>query len=133
MKHYLRSLIISAIAFYAAFTAVPTMSLGSDPKNILILIAGVFLTSVIVHPIFSIVLLPVNILTFGILSLVLNIALFFGFSKFLPGFSISAYNFPGINLQGFVLPPAYLNQLETILAVALIVTAVQKVLHIIFE
>ncbi|HSX19326.1 MAG TPA: phage holin family protein [Candidatus Saccharimonadales bacterium] len=133
MKHYLRSLIISAIAFYAAFTAVPTMSLGNDPKNIAIVIAGVFLTSVIVRPIFSIVLLPINFLTFGLLSLVLNIVLFFGLSKFLPGFSISAYNFPGMNLQGFVLPSTYLNQLETLVTVALIITLVQKVLHIIFE
>ena len=133
MKHYLKKLIVAAIAFYIAYSAIPTMTLGNDPKNIAIVIGGIFLTTILIHPIFSIVLLPINILTFGLFSLILNSLLFFAFTKFLPGFAIAAYNFPGYQFQGFIIAPAYLNALETLIAVALIITVVQKVLHIIFD
>lgn len=133
MRHYLKALIISAIAFYIAYTFVPTITLGSDPQNILVVIGGILLTSVIIKPIFSIILLPINILTFGFLAFALNIALIFTFTRFLPGFSIAPYDFPGANIQGFIIPARDMNQLETILAAAVIITAVQKVLHIIFE
>lgn len=133
MRHYVKALIISAIAFYIAYSLVPTISFGPDPKNIAIVIGGILITSIAIHPIFSLILLPINILTFGLLSLALNIALIFAFIRFLPGFAIGAYNFPGANIEGFIVPTANLNQIETIIVVALIITLVQKILHIIFE
>lgn len=133
MRHYLKQLIIAIVAFYVAFTLVPTINLGADPQNILYFIGGILLISLVIHPIFSIILLPINILTMGLVSYVLNIALIFALIQFLPGFSVAAYDFPGANIQGFVIPPAKLTQISTILAVAVIITVVQKVLHIIFE
>ena len=40
MRHYLKSLIIAAIAFYLAYTLIPTISLGKDTRNIAIVIGG---------------------------------------------------------------------------------------------
>lgn len=133
MRHYAKALIISAIAFYAAYSLVPTITLGSDPKNILIAVGGILLTNLALQPIFSLILLPINILTFGLLSFVLNIGLLLALSRFLPGFAIGAYNFIGADIEGFIIPAANLNQIETIVAAAVIITAVQKVLHFIFE
>ena len=133
MKHYLRSLIIAAISFYIAYSLVPTISLGKNLQNALLVVGSIFVTNLIIHPVFSIILLPINIITFGLLSLILNIVLIFVLTKFLPSFAIAAYNFPGVNIQGFIIPPVSLNQIETLLAVAIIITIVQKILHIIFE
>ena len=74
LKHYLRILIISALSFYVAYTLVPTISIGSDIQNIYLIIGGLLVVSMIIKPIFSLVLLPINILTFGALSLILNTA-----------------------------------------------------------
>lgn len=133
MRHYLKTVIICAISFYLVITLIPTITIGTDPKNWATVVGGVILTSVAVHPIFSIVLLPINILTFGLLSLILNTALLLAYIKFLPGFSISAYNFPGAFIQGFIVPPANLNEIETLIAAAIILTFSQKILHIIFD
>ncbi len=133
MRHYLKTLIISAISFYLVITLIPTITLGANPQNWATAVGGVILTSIVIHPIFSIILLPINILTFGLLSLILNISLFLAYIKFLPEFSISAYNFPGANIQGFIIPQANLNQIETLVAAAIILTFSQKVLHIIFD
>lgn len=133
MRHYLKQLIIAVAAFYAAYTLIPTVSLGQDPKNILIAIGGILLISLLIYPMFSIILLPINFLTFGLMSFVLNVILVFALIQFLPGFSIAAYDFPGANLEGFIIPPAKLTQIPTIIAFATIITVVQKVLHFIFE
>lgn len=133
VRHYLKDLIIAASAFYTAYSLVPTINLGNDPKNVVIVVASLWLISLVVQPIFGLILLPINIFTFGLLAAILNLGLIFSLSKFLPGFSIGPYHFPGANITGFIIPPVNLNQLEAMLAVALIITLVQKVLHFVFE
>lgn len=133
MRHYLKAIIIASLAYYIASTLIPTINLGIDPKNILIVIGGILITQLVIHPIFSLILLPINIITLGGVSFFLNLALIYAYTKFLPGFSISPYHFLGANIQGFIVPTTYLNQIEAVIAVAVIITLVQKVLHIIFE
>lgn len=133
MRHYLKAIIIAVLAYYIASTLIPTINLGIDQQNILIVIGGILISQLVLHPIFSLVLLPINILTLGGVSLFINLGLIYAFIKFLPGFSIGAYDFPGANIQGFILPPVNLSPVMAIFAVAFIITVVQKVLHIIFE
>lgn len=133
MRHYLKALIISAIAFYASYTIVPTIRLGSDPKNIAIVIGSIFFVSALIRPIFGIVLLPINILTLGSMSLILNTVLVYVLTIYLPGFGIGAFDFKGAQIDGFILPAYSFNGIATIILIAIIITFVQKILHIIFE
>lgn len=133
MRHYLKSVIITIASFYIAANLISTVSLGSDPKNVLMVLGGLWIISQIVNPIFSLVLLPVNILTFGLISFLLNVAFVFALLNFLPGFSISPFHFPGAVVQGVIFPPIPLNQIETIILLAATITVLHKVLHIIFE
>ncbi|OGD84335.1 hypothetical protein A2165_00065 [Candidatus Curtissbacteria bacterium RBG_13_40_7] len=133
MKHYLKALIISSSAFYVAYRFVPTINFSNNPKNLLILIGGIFVISQIINPIFSLVLLPINHLTFGLVTLVLNIALIFALLNFLPDFNVSAYYFPGAIYNGIVLPAINFNEIATIILIASIITIVSRILHLIFE
>lgn len=133
MKHYLRIFIIVIISFYATYSLIPTIILGTDERNILFVIGGLLLINLIIRPIFSLILLPINILTFGFLSFLFNILFLFALTKFLPGFQILPYDFPGFNAQGFIVQPASLTAAGTIIASAVIITMVQKVLHFIFD
>ena len=133
MRHYLKSVLITIATFYISITLINTVSFGSDPKNIIMFLGGLWIISQIVNPIFSLVLLPVNILTFGLISFLLNVAFVFALLNFMPGFSISAYYFPGAVVQGIIFPPVPLNQITTIVALSLSITVLHKILHIIFE
>lgn len=133
MRHYLRKLIIVAASIYIAASLVPTISIGPDPKNLLFVFGGLLVISLIINPIFSLVLLPVNHLTFGLLMFILNIAFIFGLLYFLPGFSVAPYNFGGANIQGVIIPPYFFTQLTAVILVAFILTLSQKILHIVFE
>ena len=133
MRHIIKSILITIATVYIAFTLVPTIDFGTDPINILVFIGGLWIISQVVSPIFSVVLLPVNLLTFGFLSLVLNVAFVFALMNFVPGFVVKAYNFPGANIEGIVLPSYYFTQILTVILLALTITTIQKTLHIVFE
>ncbi len=133
MRHYLKNLLITAISLYAVVQFIPTIHFGLDPKNILIIIAGLFIADEITHPIFSLVLIPQNILTHTALSIILNFAVLFGLTLFLPGFYISAYKFPGAYFQGFNLSPMVFTSIITILLIAAAMSFIDKILHWIFH
>lgn len=133
MRHYLKSFIITLVTLYFVYSLISTIKVGADIKNILLIIGGFWILFQIISPIFSIVLLPINILTFSLVSFALNIALVYALLTFLPGFKISPYTFPGINLQGVILPSFSFNLVETIILTAILITITQKVLHLIFE
>lgn len=132
MKHYLRKLIIVFLSLYLAYSLVPTIHLGNDPKNILIVIAAFFFVGIVIRPIFSLILIPLNFITVGLVSFVLNALTIFVITTFLSGISIGAYSFPGIRMGSIILQPTSLNQITTIILVAAIITVSQKALHLIF-
>lgn len=133
MRHYLKALIISSTAFFGAYKLIPTIVIGNDPKNIAVIIGALLAFSLFIKPIFSLILLPINFLTLGSVSFILNAILVYGLTIYLPGFTIKAFDFKGADVGGLILPAYHFNQLATIILVALIITFIQKVLHIIFE
>ena len=133
MRHYIKSILLTLAAFFATKSLVPTISMGPDFKNTALVLLGFWIISQVVNPIFSLVLLPINLLTFGMVALILNIAFLFALINFLPGFSIGAYYFPGAQIQGVYISPFSFNQIETVILFAAILTFLQKILHIIFE
>jgi len=133
MKHFLKTFIITASSLYITTRVVPTISIGYDIKNYLVVVLGLWIITLVVKPLFSLVLLPVNILTFGFVSFLLNITLVFALLNFLPQFSVSAYYFPGAEVEGIIFPAISFNDISTIILVSTIITLLQKVLHIIFE
>ena len=133
MRHYLKGLVIAAATLYIAQMVVPTIDIGVSVKNYALVVGAIFLIVQIINPIFSLVLLPINHLTFGLVMFALNVALFFSLIRFLPGFTVGAFDFPGTTVDGVILPAVSFNQTSTIVLVALILGLVQKILHIIFE
>lgn len=133
MRHYLRLIIINSLAFWLAYILVPTIRTDSNYQNIAIIIVGLFIISLFREPLFGLILLPINFLTFGLLSFILNLAFIFILLNFLPGFAISPYNFPGVSFQGIIIQPINLNTITTIITVAAIITISQKALHFIFD
>jgi uncharacterized membrane protein YvlD (DUF360 family) len=133
MRHYLKSVLITIATFYIATSFINTINFGNDPKNVLMFLAGLWIISQIVNPIFSLVLLPVNILTFGLISFLLNVAFVFALLTFLPGFAVSAFYFKGAVVHGVIFPAVPLNQIETVVALSALITILHKILHIIFE
>ena len=82
-------LILNAIAFYVVAYLVPGVHITG--WQVLIIVSVVWgILSMILKPILIILTLPVNILTLGLFTLVINGVLFYLTSRIVPGFSVDS-------------------------------------------
>lgn len=133
MHYYLRKTVIAIISLFTAAALVPTVSFGPDYKNVVITIAALLVVSLFIKPLFSLILIPINFFTFISITFILNAATVLALTLFLPGFTITAFKFPGSNIEGIIIPQYSFSQVATTLLFAAIITTVQKTLHTIFE
>jgi putative membrane protein len=77
------------------------------------LLGGLALTILffVLKPILSLLTLPLNIITLGMFSFVVNVIIFYLLTVFVTSITISAFTFPGLSFAGFVVPNIYLNTL----------------------
>lgn len=133
MIFYLRKTVIAAISLYSAYTLIPTVNFGQDYKNVLLTVAAFVSVSLLVKPLFYLVLMPINFFTLTLVTFVLNALVAFALVFALPGFIIGAFDFPGLNIEGFIIPAYSFSQTITVLLFAALITLVQKLLHATFQ
>ncbi len=85
----------------------PTLALGA---------LGLMFMNLIIIPLLKVVFLPLNILTLGVFTWVINVIALYILTTLLPQFKLMPYDFPGGNFLGVNIPPQNL----TVLWVAII-------------
>jgi putative membrane protein len=83
-------LLISAIAFYVTAYLVPGFVISGWVALVVISIVWGILT-LIIRPILILLTLPINFLTLGLFTFVINALLLMLMTKMVPGFSISGF------------------------------------------
>lgn len=83
-------LLINAIAFYVTAYLVPGFIISGWQALIVVSVVWGILT-LLIKPILTILTLPINILTLGLFSFVINAILLLIMSKIVPGFSVLGF------------------------------------------
>lgn len=90
MANTLANLVLSAIAIIVVAYFVPGFKVDSFTTALVVaLILGII--NAIIKPILLVLTLPINILTLGLFTFVINAAILLLVAKFIPGFSISGF------------------------------------------
>ena len=90
MRFFLLRLLLNAFAVLAVAYFVPGVSVGSFGVAVLAaLVLGI--VNALVRPVLLILSLPINILTLGLFTLVINALLFWLTSSFVPGFFVQNF------------------------------------------
>ena len=84
---YLVSLLLNSVAVVVASYLIPNVTIDSYQTALLVALF-IGLLNVFVKPVLKILTLPINVLTLGLFSLVVNGALVLLVSNFLPGFNV---------------------------------------------
>ena len=110
MKRLLRAYLIQLAALkIAEILFAPAFKIGGGLTNYL-LAAGIFsLLSLLLKPILKLLFLPINIVTMGLFSLVINALVFYLFLQLVPSITILSWTFPGISSFGVYIPAVQLN------------------------
>lgn len=84
------NLIVTAIAVFVTASIIPGVTIGGFGASIVVaIILG--LVNLIVKPILTILTLPINLLTFGLFSLVINAIIILIVDALTPGFSVDGF------------------------------------------
>lgn len=133
MKYILRVIIFNIFSLWLIKEIVAGLILprGWFP----VVIAGLILSflMIIVKPILKILFIPVNILTFGLLSWIINVFVIYLLTILMPEVQIVPWLFPGFSYSGFTLPEIQVNYLVSLISVSLGITLVSNFLHGISE
>lgn len=129
VKSLLRNFLINLAALVVAAALIPGLLVEGGFAT---LAAGAFvlmLINWIIVPILKITLLPLNLLTLGLFTWVINVLALYLLTRIIPQIKIVPYFFAGANLNGFVVPHVSLNILMVAILASFLVGFISHFLH----
>ena len=109
MKSILRRIVFYAVSLFLTSQIVTGLTISGGVGTYFIGAAALSVLFLIVKPILSIVTLPLNIITLGLFSFLINSVILYLLTIFVPDISISAFTFKGFDFAGFVIPSFSIN------------------------
>lgn len=133
MKYLVRVFLFHSFSLWLVSQILPALSIHGGWT--VLLFAGLILSllMLLVAPILRILFIPINIITFGLLSWAINVIVLWLLTIFVPNVTISAWTFPGVSWAGFVIPSAKLSYGLALIVVSLAVSFLVNVFHDISE
>jgi putative membrane protein len=129
MKGLLRSFVFYAVSFALVAYFFPGLSYRGDLTVLLQASVAFGLLALFIRPIINVLMLPINFLTLGLFSWVVNLVILYLVTRFVPDFNTIAFQFEGFSYQGFVIPAIYLNVLWSAVVSSLTIGFVSSFLH----
>jgi putative membrane protein len=120
MKSAVRPILFNAFSLFLIsqlFSGVKI--LGGLPA---LLLSGTVLSilSIVLKPILGILAFPLNMITFGTFTIVINAFILYVLTLFVRQISIHSFTSPGLSFAGFVIPSFSFNTIFAFLLIALI-------------
>jgi putative membrane protein len=133
MKYLLRVFLFHSFSLWLVSQIIPALAIHGGWT--ILLFAGFILAllMLLVAPILKVLFIPINIITFGLMSWAINVIVLYLLTVFVPSVTISAWLYPGFSWGGFVIPPIQLSYAAALIVVSLAVSFLVNVLHDISE
>ncbi len=96
MKRFIRVFVIECVALYLASQIAKGMVFNQGVQGLIITGVALAVATFLIRPVVNILLLPINLLTFGLFKWVAQAITFFLVDLALPQFMILEFNFPGL-------------------------------------
>ncbi len=133
MKSLIRKLLLNVAVIFAAAKILPGLSYSHDFKVLVLAAVALGLVNLVVRPIVKLVTLPINLLTLGIFSWVINVLMLYLVTRLIPGFTISGFHFDGFNYQGLVVPAMEVGLLSSYILSSFLISFLTSMLGWLFD
>ncbi len=128
IKAVLRAVLINTVALYATARYIEGFHLPNPGESLLLIILAFTGIHLFIKPILKLIFGPLNFLTFGLVSLILDVAILYGLALFFPTLSFSAWSFPGATVFGIILPAYNLTLIHSIIISAISINFIRTFL-----
>jgi putative membrane protein len=133
MKYLLRCFLFNAFALWLTSQIIPGIQVSGGWQGMLFTAGILSILMLIVQPLLKILFIPINIMTFGLLSWAVNVIVVYLLTFLAPGVVITAWNFPGYSFAGFVIPSFPVSYLVSLIFITMMLTLMTNILHDISE
>lgn len=129
MKHLVRTFLFNVFALWFTSTLLPALVIVGNWQTILLAGFTLSLLMLVVHPMLKILFIPINLITFGLMSWLINVIVLYLLTLFVPEVIVKPWVFLGATWAGFVIPSVNFNYFLALVAVAISVTFFANLLH----
>ncbi len=134
MKRILRTYLFHLFALWlSAQLIASSFSISGSLENWLIAAGVLAILNLLLKPILTLLFFPINALSLGLFSLVINAGVFYVFMRLVSHVHITSWTFPGIFYQGIRLPQTTLPFVGTLFVVSLLVSLITNFLAFLVE
>lgn len=109
MKTILRAIFLNLVTLYMVTLFFPGLSIEKKLATFLSAAVVWTLLNKVIKPIIKLLLLPINLITLGLFSWVINVFTLYLLSHIIDGVKINAFIFTGFSYQGFTIPQISFN------------------------
>lgn len=133
MKKLLRSYLFNLFALYATTYLIKGFTYTGGTQTILMAALIFTIITVFLKPVLELLTMPLNFLSLGLMSFVINIAMLYLLTLLLPQIHLSNWHFDGFSSFGFVIPAfnftLFYTYALTSLSILIIVNFLNWLLH----
>lgn len=129
MKHITRLFVFHLVALWIVNQLNPGLVIAN---TLLAFLTAAFVLSMlmlIVKPLLTILFIPINVLTFGLLSWLVHVIVLYLLTLFVPSVEVLPWQFPGASFVGFTIPPFSFTYFLSLIAASLSITFITNLLE----
>ena len=120
MKTILRAVFLNLITLYVVTLVFPGLTINKLAITFISAAIVWTLLNKVVKPLIKLLLLPINLITLGLFSWVVNVITLFLLQYIIKGVSVHAFTFSGFEYQGFIIPTLHFNLLFSFILTSII-------------
>lgn len=125
IKTVTRSYLINVFALWATTQYVGSLRLSGSWQMLLVLALGFTALHLLIKPIFKIFLGAINLLTLGLVDLLLDSGILYLLTFYFPFAAIVPWTFPGLTFEGIILPAVDFNIITGAILAALVINIIR--------
>lgn len=133
MRTILKHFLIDAVTLYMISQIVSGMIFAQGTYTLLLAGLVLMLATTIVRPILNILLLPINLLTFGLFKWVTYAITLYLVTLVVPGFHLADFVYKGFVSYWFTIPAVSLSGILAFIAFSFVISTVSSILYWIFK
>jgi len=133
MRSILKHFLINTVALYLISQGVSGIVFANGLETLFLTGAVLSLTTMIVRPILNLLLLPLNLVTFGLFKWVTYAITLYLVTLIVPGFTLTNFVFAGFNSYWFSIPAVSLAGTLAFIAFSFLISFISSLVYWIFK
>ena len=129
MKRILKLFLIELATLYLISSVVKGLVFEKGIETVLLTAAGLTVAAYLVKPIINVLLLPINLLTFGLFRWLSSAIALYLVTLVVPGFKVTSFAFSGLSTQWMDIPQVSFEGFLAFIAFSFLISIFVSILH----